>query len=379
MLRFAAVSASAVVLATAGRASANPMDLAPERLVTCNQSSSVPCGGWSADGQTGNYYQPDNAAWAKLVSQYAMAIAPSMYHPARTTGWSGYEFTLYGAATTISKDQDFMKRGTEGPLTNGLFSSTNPTPDPVLQVYGIMGRKGLPYGFELQGSVGYLANTSLATLGGGIRWSLYEGFRGGAPGFIPDISVGGYVNTLAGSSKVKITVPSFEVQISKPFTIANIFTISPIAGFQYLWIDGDSGVIDTTPAIDGLGSGAAGSSTNTGCNARPPTKSEQQAGDTGEYHCQTPTGASGGKPTYTDAGAGSTNNLGKLDLNNNVVFQNVRFTRQRVMFGLSMKYEVIAVGLYFLADVNKPESGGDARIAGLDSQFTFGANIGTSW
>src|SRR4051812_25599104 len=73
-----------VVLASGeGTASANPMDLAPERLTQpCSAKDSpggpVPCGGaYIAPAGSGpnvtNYFRPDNAAWAKLVSQYAMA------------------------------------------------------------------------------------------------------------------------------------------------------------------------------------------------------------------------------------------------------------------------------------------------------------------
>ena len=112
----AAVSASAASLALIasftfgeGKASANPMDLAPERLtqrctpkanpgnpdVPCGEAFIAPAGGANIT----NYYRPDNAAWAKLVSQYAMAIAPTAMHPARTTGYGGFEMSLFGSLT----------------------------------------------------------------------------------------------------------------------------------------------------------------------------------------------------------------------------------------------------------------------------------------
>jgi len=171
----ATASAAFIACAMAStRASANPMDLAPERLGNCNPTpgspeAALPCGesAFPAGGGSaiGNYVQPDNAAWAKLVSQYAMAIAPTAMHPARTTGYGGFEFSLFGTLTTVSKDESFMHKGTEGAIAGGKFPQENSSPDSVLAVYGITGRKGLPYGFEIQGSAGYVANTELAVLG----------------------------------------------------------------------------------------------------------------------------------------------------------------------------------------------------------------------
>ena len=381
----------ALVSVTVARdAQANPMDLAPERLQTCTDPSKftppTPCGEWRTNGAaiTGNYYRADNAAFAKLMSQYAMAIAPTAMHPARTTGYGGFEMSLFGTMTTISKDEAFMKMGTEGPIgaNTNQFASSNATPDSVLQLYGVSGRKGLPYGFELQGSVAYMANTELVSMGGGIRWSIFEGFRKGVPGAIPDISVGGYVNTLTGSSKVKITVPALDVQISKPFTVANQLIIQPYIGWQLVWVSVDSAVVDGTPKLDGLSK----------CNGRVATPAERAAGDTGEFHCQDRT-ASGSVDAAPKGGAQDSQ---KLDLNNNMVFSNLRYTRQRAMLGIAFRYEIAHFILHAMTDIVDPEKGvkdggfcskqpGDGsncvdhRIDGLAKQWTFGFTAGVTF
>ncbi len=362
----ASAAAMAVVAACAlapATASANPMDLAPERLVSegsyCDPTvaSSPACGDLS-----GTHLLPDNKAWAKLVSQYGMAIAPNPMHAARTTGYGGFNFSLFGTITTVDSGADYMHRGTEGAISGGKFPATNASPDGVLQLYGVTGAKGLPYGFELQGSMAYMANTELVVLGGGIRWALLEGFRTGVLGYLPDLSIGGYVNTLTGSPKVKITVPSLDVQISKPFTIANSVVFQPYAGWQLIWIDADSGVVDGTPGFNALAK----------CNARPPTQDEQ-ATDTGGAHCQS-RAANG---AYGAPGAAE--NAAQLDVNNNMVFQAIRYRRQRLVVGTAWRYELIHFVLHAAFDVVSPESGGDARIAGLSSQMTFGAMVGASW
>jgi hypothetical protein len=370
-------------------ARANPMDLAPDRLTYCDPASPVPCGGVKANaagtGFDSNYYRADNVAWAKLMSQYAMAIAPPAMHPARTTGYGGFQLSLFGTFTTISKDESFIKRGTEGAITDGKkFPSSNGSPDGMLQVYGVTGRKGLPYGFELQGSVGYIANTELVTVGGGIRLAPFEGWRKWF-----DLSVGGYVNTLTGTNKVKMTVPALDVQASRPFVIADQVILQPYFGWQIIWINVDSGVIDATPGFDGLGK----------CNARPSSPTERTAGDTGEFKCQERANNGTGQITG-DAGTGSATATNKLDLNNNVVFRNMRaWTRNRLFFGLSGRWEHLHWTIPHVAleltdpaagepepdkcpagvSFNNTNSCGKKRLDGLAKQVTFGATVGLEW
>jgi hypothetical protein len=359
-LRVAASAAAIVACATTATiASANPMDLAPERLANCDPNfktswgATLPCGSFAGNpaGGTaeGNYVRPDNAAWAKLVSQYAMAIAPSAMHPARTTGYGGFELSLFGTLTSMSKSQDFMKNGTEGAITGGKFPSRNDSPDGVLQVFGVTGRKGLPYGFEIEGSAGYVANTELAVLGGGVRLSPFEGFRKGALGVLPDLSVGAYVNTLTGTNKVKMTVPALDVQLSKPIAIANQVVIQPYLGWQIVWIDVDSGVVDGTPGVDGFGS----------CQSQPPPNNPPAY--TGDLTCKDPA------------------NLSKLDVNNNMVFKNVRYKRQRALVGIDIRWEIAHLLIHGMYDLTDPESGGDDRIKGLDKQWTIGFMAGVQW
>ncbi|MGZ3421363.1 MAG: hypothetical protein ACXVEF_28480 [Polyangiales bacterium] len=368
-------------------ARANPMDLAPERLTYCDPTSPVACGGARSPFGPGdtNYYKADNVAWAKLMSQYAMAIAPPAMHQARTTGYGGFQLSLYGTFTTISKDEAFIKQGTEGAITDGKkFPSSNNSPDGVLSVFGVTGRKGLPYGFELQGSVGYIANTELVTMGGGIRLAPFEGFRKWF-----DLSVGGYVNTLTGTNKVKMTVPALDVQGSRPFVIANQVILQPYLGWQIIWINVDSGVIDATPQFDGLGK----------CNARPSNPTERTAGDTGEFNCQERANNGTGQITG-DAAKGSATATNKLDLNNNVVFRNMRsWTRNRLFFGLAGRWEhlhwVIPHVALELSDpaagepepdkcpagvsFNNTNSCGKKRLDGLARQTMFGASVGLEW
>jgi hypothetical protein len=230
-----------------------------------------------------------------------------------------------------------------------------------------------------------MANTELVILGGGIGLSPFEGFRKWF-----DVSFGGYVHTLTGTSKVKVTVPAFDIAVSRQFAIANTVVFQPYVGWQMLWINADSGVVDTTPKTDGLGN----------CNARPANAAERAAGDTGEFHCQ---GRAGGAITG-DAANGSPEALAKLDLNNNVVFQNMRsYRRQRAFAGLAWRWENLSVILpHVMYDLIDPADGAPGgtfndnadidkttgqskskpnseRLAGMSKQWTFGATVGLAW
>ena len=103
------------------------------------------------------------------------------------------------------------------------------------------------------GTVGFVANSGIITGGADARMSLLEGFRTGAGGILPDVAVGGGVRTITGTSQFQLTVAGLDVQISKPLPIADSQIFTPWVGFQYIWIFGDSGLVDLTPATDPVG------------------------------------------------------------------------------------------------------------------------------
>ena len=72
----------------------------------------------------------------------------------------------------------------------------------MLQLYTLKIRKGFPFGLELSGDFGYLAQTSMVFGGADVRISLLEGFRTGIPAIFPEIAVGGSVRTITGARAV---------------------------------------------------------------------------------------------------------------------------------------------------------------------------------
>lgn len=353
---FAAVLASTLVTLNAR---ADTMDPAIERLTlpvtytdsngATNVLSDCALGGKFRGNLTPTFVaqcRPDNVAFAKLINQYGMAVAPTAMHSGRTTGFGGFHLSLEGAFTWIDKNADYLSRGTQGsqdPSNDKQQSARNTGPAAALPVYSLKIRKGFPFGFEVGAQVGYMGSTNIITGGADVRLSLLEGFRKGVLGVLPDVAVGGGVRTITGTPQFNLTVASFDVQISKNLPIGDSNILIPYVGFQQLWILGDSGLIDTTPNTDALGyCGYVGP--NVPGNADPN---------------KTNTGNAGGKQVYdgqpvcrrgNSSGAGSA-----LDFNNTFVFDRVRVARQRLLLGLHYRYEMVFLGAQFATEIKKPE------------------------
>ncbi|MFW5739626.1 MAG: hypothetical protein ACOC1F_04605 [Myxococcota bacterium] len=356
----ASASIAAALIASQSEANAEPMDPALERLVlnpgchqqpTTGKASNVgvwnPAGGAGVDGRC----IADDVAFKRLVNQYGAALAPTAMHSARTTGYGGFELSLEGSFTSLDDGADYMQEGTRGsidPSTNKR-SIRNNGPDPIAQVYYLKARKGFPFGFEIAALIGTMSNTSFTILGSDVRLSLLEGFRQGALGVLPDIAVGGGVRTVTGSPQLQLTTAAFDTQISKPLPIADASVLTPYVGYQYLWIFGDSGLIDTTPNTDPVGlCGYQGPNV-------PGTPGASDPYD-GQPVCE------GGTP---------------LDFNNTFVFDAVRLQRQRIIVGANYRFEMLMVGLQYLTDLKDPASANDDEdLEGIPSQYTISVQLG---
>ncbi len=355
--------ASLGVLSTAGAmtlvatpARADSMDPTPERFVTqptyngkplpggltCQSIAANPTRALGALSGTGRPVSPtvlnglacipNNAPFQNMISELGFAIAPTAFHPARTTGFGGFEFSIEASYTKINQDAtaggvQYWHLGTQGSVdpNTGRQSTQNTGPDSVIQVYSLKGRKGLPLGFEIVGDVSYIADSTMWTAGADIRWALMEGFRTGWPSYLPDVSVGGGVRSLTGTSKFSLTTVGIDGQIAKPITLADTSVITPYVGYQRLYIFGDSSTVDLTPNTDPLK--ACG---YTGNNSQ------------GEPNCA----------NRVTSGTSSVPN--SADFNNDTVFAQVRTQRDRGIIGMNYRYEVLYLAGQFLFDLTPP-------------------------
>ena len=342
-----ALASSVAVLTVASGAAAGDMDPTPERLVI--QPAGIPAG-LSCQQIAANtlMYQntagfpqtaaclPNNAAWANMMSELGMAIAPSAFHAARTTGLGGFALSLEASFTHINTNNtagglDYWQSGTRGPVdpSTGKFSTLNTNPDSLLQVYTLKARKGLAYGFEITGALGYVANTSLWVGGADFHWALLEGYRTGFLGYLPDVAIGAGVRTLGGSPKFYLTTIGMDAQLSKPIVLDDSAVLTPYVGAQRVIIFADSSVVDLAPNADPLGEcGYEGTNTPGNPNGHSPYD--------GKPVCQT-------KLTN-----GADNNAA---FNNDTTFARARIHRWRGILGLSYRFEVLYLAGQFALDM----------------------------
>lgn len=321
-----------------GVARAQSMNPTPERLVlqpaglpagqTCQTITANPSLVGGAANATRFACLPDNAAFKNLVSELGFALAPSVVHPARTVGFGGFLISLEAAYTHINADGathpssgqpvQYWHQGTQGATdNNGNYQSTNASPDSLLGVYSLNVRKGLPFGFELGGALGYVQDTSLWTVGADVRWAILEGFRTGPLGYLPDLAVGGGVRTVTGSSKMYLTTVGIDVELSKPIPLASAASLTPYIGFQHLIVFGNSAVLDASPNVNAI----------------------QQCG----YEGVQPNGSSG-----TPGAPACKNN--NSDFNNNITFASVQVNHERIFTGLTYRFELLYLAAQFLME-----------------------------
>src|SRR5690606_17287762 len=134
--------------------------------------------------------------------------APTALNPARTTGIAGFQVSLEGSYTTIDSDAEYWKAGTRGHSDRHLNAASQRNTDPAgfLQLYSVRLRKGFGLGLEVAGQFGFMPRTSFLSGGVDVRWAVLEGFRKGAMGYVPDVSLGGGVRTTTGSPQMQLTV-----------------------------------------------------------------------------------------------------------------------------------------------------------------------------
>jgi hypothetical protein len=204
--------------------STKPLDLSVARFIECSNG--------------GSDCRAHNDAYEKFMAEYSFGISPKLMSPASTLGYSGFYLGIETSLAAVpSSGTDAFER------TNGNYDEArwrigtaefNAAPErmffPTIHV-----RKGLPWSFEVGSSISYLAKSELIALGGEIKWSLFEGYKDGVLGALPDVAVRGTVNRVIGQSDVDMTLVGVDGSVSRPFGIAGVMSIEPYAGYQFIW------------------------------------------------------------------------------------------------------------------------------------------------
>lgn len=343
-------------LSWTGVAGAEPMDLALERLVldeSCRSTNGEALVG--ADGQVVGC-AADNDAFKRLVNQYGMALSPAAMYPAKTTGYAGFEFGVEGVITSANSQADYLRLGTRGssdPMTGEPASENDAVPS-VFQVYSLRVRKGFVYGLEVGLSLGFLTSSSIFTGGLDLRWALLEGFRTEPLKYIPEFALMGSVRTITGSPQLDLSVMSFGGVLSKELTVSPSAVLTPWLGYQYLWLLGDSQLIDFTPGTNSLDL----------CN---------EAGPRQPGFADGPEPADGSPVCGTGGVSGDENNTRR--------FASARLERQRLIVGASYRYDYLVAAAQAMLEIVPPsvsqaDTSDSQALEGESAQFALGVQVG---
>ena len=198
------------------------------------------------------------------MSELGVAIAPRLQTPADTLGYAGFQFSAELGVTKISSGKVYW---------NGVEAATgNPTggrPDSYLTTVGGFVRKGmwLPLpAFEFGAGALNIVGSRMYVVQGYAKIALQEGFHGWA---LPSLAVRGSVSQLLGTDQVDLDVFGVDVLLSKAFGIAGTARLEPFVGWNLLFIDAQSGVIDGRPRCDAIDRANNPAMATPGCPAVP--------------------------------------------------------------------------------------------------------------
>jgi hypothetical protein len=243
-----------VALAWPGVARADKNDL--NLLNLCN----VVGGRCPVDTDTASKYR-------SLMSELGVVVAPRLMTPADTLGYAGFQFSAELGVTKISNNSsEHFWDGVEG-VTAGNPNAARP--DPYLTTLGGFVRKGLwlPLpAFEFGVGAVSVLGSHMYAMQGYAKIALQEGFHDWV---LPSFAVRGSASQLLGTSQVNLTVYGVDVLASKAFSIGGTARVEPFVGWNVLFIDARSGVIDATPTCDAYAQKqlAATAPTPVGCPA----------------------------------------------------------------------------------------------------------------
>ncbi|MBC8133078.1 MAG: hypothetical protein H7X95_08870 [Deltaproteobacteria bacterium] len=246
ILGFALVGVTALAFERPAHADTN--DLRLINLCPAPGASACP---WITQSPTATVVNLDvdpdaTSRFRSLMSEMGVVIAPRLQTPADTLGFAGFQFSLELGMTQISRDQSFWN-GVDG------VSPSNPTanrPNSWLNTMGVFVRKGMWFPVPaLEWGVGAVnvMQSGMWALQGYVKLALHEGFHQSP---FPSVAIRGGFSQLVGTDQVTLTVSSVDVLASKAFSLAGTARVEPFLGWNFLFIDARSGVIDGTPACD---------------------------------------------------------------------------------------------------------------------------------
>jgi len=169
----------------------------------------------------------DTSAFEDYAGELGLAMAPKYLGPATTLGSMGFELSLDVGITTISSGEAYWKEAADDP--SGSILTTQ-----------IRVRKGLPFGLMVGGIVTHLVDSDLWAIGLELGGAVIEGYK-----YAPDILLLASVNTTLGAGDLALLEVGAGLILSKAFSIAGLFSMVPIVGYNMVYVNASSHLTGT--------------------------------------------------------------------------------------------------------------------------------------
>ena len=145
--------------------------------------------------------------------------------PAATLGALGFDLAYEIAFTDINQSAQHWQDA----MPDGVVA------DDMLTTHRLHLRKGLPFSMEVGGSLGFLQDSDLTTVGLDLKYAAVEGFR-----LLPDLAFRTNIHTVLGAADVHMLLTGGDVILSKEFGVAGLFRLSPHVGYNLVYVYGSS-------------------------------------------------------------------------------------------------------------------------------------------
>lgn len=225
-LGIAAVACAVVLMAGTGVAEAADNDLVLSRFATF-ESNDNPGRCAAACGSA----VKDEELFQALVADFGQVMAPNFASPSTTLGEAGFSVNLIPSINFIDDSSEHWQRAVE-----------DQDPEGAMFVPSLAVRKGLPFSFEVAGTMSHISGSDMFTVGSQLKWALHEGFR-----VFPDVAVRGMINTLVGAKEMEMLTAGWDASVGYGFPIGGVLEVTPYAGYQQLNIWGWSRLLNVRP------------------------------------------------------------------------------------------------------------------------------------
>ncbi len=104
-------------------------------------------------------------------------------------------------------------------------------------------RKGLPFSFEVGGSLAWLVESRMMAPTVDVRWALHEGFR-----YAPDFAARASLTHVIGARDLNLTTLGLDGTLSKGFGVGGVVHLAPYVGWTVMMVAASTRVVDPTPS-----------------------------------------------------------------------------------------------------------------------------------